>query len=81
MCLDWDLSVCLQYEVQRKQLRKPPALNSWLDLRATYRVNHSSLIFTEKILYSLLLITHSQWEAYIVLVRNCGGESQNLQTI
>jgi hypothetical protein len=36
--LDWDLGVCLFYECRRKQLRKPAPLNSWLDLRATYRV-------------------------------------------
>ncbi|XP_064653292.1 ERI1 exoribonuclease 2-like isoform X2 [Lineus longissimus] len=34
---DWDFGVCLFYECRRKQLRKPAALNSWLDLRATYR--------------------------------------------
>ncbi|XP_009570990.1 PREDICTED: ERI1 exoribonuclease 2, partial [Fulmarus glacialis] len=35
---DWDLGVCLQYECKRKQLRKPDILNSWIDLKATYRV-------------------------------------------
>ncbi|XP_064617542.1 ERI1 exoribonuclease 2-like isoform X2 [Liolophura sinensis] len=34
---DWDLSVCLQYECKRKQIMKPAYLNSWIDLRATYR--------------------------------------------
>lgn len=34
---DWDLGVCLHYETRRKQLRKPAELNSWIDLRATYR--------------------------------------------
>ncbi|NXK56285.1 ERI2 exoribonuclease, partial [Chauna torquata] len=34
---DWDLGVCLQYECKRKQLRKPSILNSWIDLKATYR--------------------------------------------
>ncbi|NWU84492.1 ERI2 exoribonuclease, partial [Onychorhynchus coronatus] len=34
---DWDLGVCLQYECKRKQLRKPNILNSWIDLKATYR--------------------------------------------
>ncbi|XP_038069115.1 ERI1 exoribonuclease 2-like [Patiria miniata] len=34
---DWDLSVCLHYECRRKQLLKPSALNSWIDLRATYK--------------------------------------------
>ncbi|NXU72997.1 ERI2 exoribonuclease, partial [Oreotrochilus melanogaster] len=34
---DWDLGVCLQYECKRKQLRKPDILNSWIDLKATYR--------------------------------------------
>ncbi|XP_008939222.1 PREDICTED: ERI1 exoribonuclease 2, partial [Merops nubicus] len=34
---DWDLGVCLQYECKRKQLRKPDLLNSWIDLKATYR--------------------------------------------
>jgi ERI1 exoribonuclease 2 len=38
-CVDWDLAVCLQYECRRKQLRKPMELNSWIDLRATYRVS------------------------------------------
>ncbi|XP_066546300.1 ERI1 exoribonuclease 2 isoform X2 [Amia ocellicauda] len=35
---DWDLGVCLQYECKRKQLRKPEALSSWIDLRATYKL-------------------------------------------
>uniref|UniRef100_A0ABM5EZS4 ERI1 exoribonuclease 2 isoform X6 n=1 Tax=Pogona vitticeps TaxID=103695 RepID=A0ABM5EZS4_9SAUR len=34
---DWDLGVCLHYECKRKQLRKPAILNSWIDLRATYK--------------------------------------------
>ncbi|NXV77373.1 ERI2 exoribonuclease, partial [Atlantisia rogersi] len=34
---DWDLGVCLQYECKRKQLRKPDILNSWIDLKVTYR--------------------------------------------
>ncbi|NWT18853.1 ERI2 exoribonuclease, partial [Vireo altiloquus] len=34
---DWDLGVCLHYECKRKQLRKPEILNSWIDLKATYR--------------------------------------------
>nr|XP_009937539.1 PREDICTED: ERI1 exoribonuclease 2 [Opisthocomus hoazin] len=34
---DWDLGVCLQYECKRKQLQKPDFLNSWIDLKATYR--------------------------------------------
>ncbi|NXE24005.1 ERI2 exoribonuclease, partial [Ardeotis kori] len=34
---DWDLGVCLHYECKRKQLRKPDFLNSWIDLKATYR--------------------------------------------
>ncbi|KAF7689175.1 ERI1 exoribonuclease 2 [Silurus meridionalis] len=35
---DWDLGVCLQYECKRKQINKPNVLNSWIDLRATYRI-------------------------------------------
>ncbi|CAO2583033.1 ERI1 exoribonuclease 2 [Lemmus lemmus] len=35
---DWDLGVCLEYECKRKQLLKPGFLNSWIDLRATYKV-------------------------------------------
>ncbi|XP_034544679.1 ERI1 exoribonuclease 2 [Notolabrus celidotus] len=35
---DWDLGVCLQYECKRKQLYKPDVLNSWIDLRSTYRL-------------------------------------------
>ncbi|XP_077173178.1 ERI1 exoribonuclease 2 isoform X2 [Paroedura picta] len=38
---DWDLAVCLQYECKRKQLRKPDILNSWIDLRATYKLFYS----------------------------------------
>ncbi|XP_053936333.1 ERI1 exoribonuclease 2 isoform X2 [Cuculus canorus] len=34
---DWDLGVCLHYECKRKQLRKPDILNSWIDLKATYK--------------------------------------------
>lgn len=36
--LDWDLAVCLQNEVKRKQLRKSEILSQWIDLRASYRV-------------------------------------------
>ncbi|XP_074485837.1 ERI1 exoribonuclease 2 [Sebastes fasciatus] len=35
---DWDLGVCLLYECKRKQLHKPDVLNSWIDLRSTYRL-------------------------------------------
>ncbi|KAL6111007.1 eri2 [Pungitius sinensis] len=35
---DWDLGVCLQFECKRKQLHKPDVLNSWIDLRSTYRL-------------------------------------------
>ncbi|XP_028311496.1 ERI1 exoribonuclease 2 [Gouania willdenowi] len=38
---DWDLGVCLQYECKRKQLHKPDVLNSWIDLRSTYRLFYS----------------------------------------
>ncbi|NXB30124.1 ERI2 exoribonuclease, partial [Eulacestoma nigropectus] len=38
---DWDLGVCLHYECKRKQLRKPNILNSWIDLKATYRAFYS----------------------------------------
>ncbi|XP_054993108.1 ERI1 exoribonuclease 2 isoform X1 [Sorex araneus] len=34
---DWDLGVCLEYECKRKQLLKPTFLNSWIDLRVTYK--------------------------------------------
>ncbi|MGH0164569.1 UNVERIFIED_CONTAM: hypothetical protein FKN15_047502 [Acipenser sinensis] len=40
---DWDLGVCLQYECKRKQLRKPPVLNSWIDLRATYKLFYNRM--------------------------------------
>ncbi|CAL1528279.1 unnamed protein product, partial [Lymnaea stagnalis] len=35
---DWDLGVCLHYEIKRKQIMRPPVLDRWIDLRATYRV-------------------------------------------
>ncbi|XP_062866533.1 ERI1 exoribonuclease 2 [Trichomycterus rosablanca] len=35
---DWDLGVCLLYECKRKQITKPEVLNSWIDLRAAYRI-------------------------------------------
>uniref|UniRef100_A0A3B4AKN8 ERI1 exoribonuclease 2 n=1 Tax=Periophthalmus magnuspinnatus TaxID=409849 RepID=A0A3B4AKN8_9GOBI len=35
---DWDLGVCLLYECKRKQINKPSVLNSWIDLRSTYRL-------------------------------------------
>ncbi|XP_053551054.1 ERI1 exoribonuclease 2 [Bombina bombina] len=35
---DWDLGVCLLYECKRKQIRKPEILNSWVDLRLTYKL-------------------------------------------
>ena len=34
---DWDLSVCLENECKRKQIRKPDCFNSWIDIRAVYR--------------------------------------------
>ncbi|XP_030636170.1 ERI1 exoribonuclease 2 [Chanos chanos] len=38
---DWDLGVCLLNECKRKQIYKPEVLNSWVDLRATYRTFYS----------------------------------------
>ncbi|XP_061626559.1 ERI1 exoribonuclease 2 [Phyllopteryx taeniolatus] len=38
---DWDLGVCLHYECKRKQIHKPNVLNSWIDLRSTYRMFYS----------------------------------------
>ncbi|XP_076839065.1 ERI1 exoribonuclease 2-like isoform X2 [Brachyhypopomus gauderio] len=38
---DWDLGVCLLYECKRKQISKPGVLNSWIDLRATYKCFYS----------------------------------------
>ncbi|XP_044090162.1 ERI1 exoribonuclease 2 isoform X1 [Neovison vison] len=35
---DWDLGVCLECECKRKQLIKPMFLNSWIDLRVTYKI-------------------------------------------
>ncbi|KAJ1522524.1 hypothetical protein ONE63_001711 [Megalurothrips usitatus] len=34
---DWDLSMCLQNETKRKQIRKPEILSQWIDLRLCYR--------------------------------------------
>ena len=34
---DWDLSVCLEYECKRKQLRKPECLNTWIDIKTVYK--------------------------------------------
>ena len=34
---DWDLGVCLQYECRRKQIRKPPYFDQWIDLRVVYK--------------------------------------------
>ncbi|XP_072609804.1 ERI1 exoribonuclease 2 isoform X3 [Vulpes vulpes] len=36
--INWDLGVCLEYECKRKQLLKPVFLNSWIDLRVTYKI-------------------------------------------
>ncbi|KAK7491855.1 hypothetical protein BaRGS_00016874 [Batillaria attramentaria] len=33
---DWDLGVCLHYELRRKQIAKAPCFSQWIDLRATY---------------------------------------------
>lgn len=41
---DWDLGVCLQYECKRKQIHKPDVVNSWIDLRSTYRVSRCSYV-------------------------------------
>ncbi|XP_061769526.1 ERI1 exoribonuclease 2 [Nerophis ophidion] len=38
---DWDLGVCLHYECKRKQIHKPDVVNSWIDLRSTYRIFYS----------------------------------------
>ncbi|XP_013782241.1 ERI1 exoribonuclease 2-like isoform X2 [Limulus polyphemus] len=37
----WDLGVCLHSECKRKQLNKPAVLNSWIDLKITYRKFYS----------------------------------------
>lgn len=56
LCItDWDLGVCLQYECKRKQLHKPDVLNSWIDLRCTYRVSGSSLALSFTPLFSFML--------------------------
>ncbi|XP_066990303.1 ERI1 exoribonuclease 2-like isoform X2 [Macrobrachium rosenbergii] len=34
---DWDLGVCLHYECNRKQLRKPEFFNQWIDVKLTYK--------------------------------------------
>ena len=34
---DWDLSLCLDSECKRKQIRKPACFDSWIDIRAVYR--------------------------------------------
>lgn len=49
---DWDLGVCLHYECRRKQIHKPDVLNSWIDLRGTYRVRSIGLFVC---VYTLLL--------------------------
>ena len=38
MISDWDLGVCLHYELRRKQIPKALCFNQWIDLRATYTV-------------------------------------------
>ena len=74
---DWDLGVCLQYECKRKQLHKPDVLNSWIDLRSTYKVSGSSftsssalfptvsiVIVTEQTILQLIYLS-------IVLIISC----------
>jgi len=34
---DWDLSICLEFECKRKQIKKLACLGSWVDIRAVYR--------------------------------------------
>jgi len=34
---DWDLSLCLENECKRKQIRKPECFNAWIDIRSVYR--------------------------------------------
>ena len=34
---DWDLSLCLENECKRRQIRKPECLNTWIDIRAVYK--------------------------------------------
>ena len=43
---DWDLGTCLKNECNRKQLRTPHSMRSWIDLRATYRVSCKKQKFT-----------------------------------
>jgi len=38
---DWDLNLCLENECRRKQVRKPPSLGAWVDIRAVYREFYS----------------------------------------
>ena len=33
---DWDLNVCLYYECNRKNIKRPPYLSCWIDLKALY---------------------------------------------
>lgn len=53
---DWDLGVCLQYECRRKQIHKPDVLNTWIDLRSTYRVC-CCFLFACLFVFTLLYVT------------------------
>ncbi len=35
---DWDLGVCLNYECNRKQIKKRIYFEQWIDIRALYKV-------------------------------------------
>lgn len=41
---DWDLNICLPNECRRKGILKPKMFNSWIDLRALYRVSAIGII-------------------------------------
>lgn len=37
---DWDFGICLKKECARKQIRKPPYFDQWIDLKAVYREHY-----------------------------------------
>lgn len=37
---NWDLNVCLKNECKRKRIKVPNIFNSWIDIKASYKVIH-----------------------------------------
>lgn len=42
---NWDLNICLKNECKRKRINLPEIFNSWIDIKALYKVNNICILY------------------------------------